>query len=86
MSDVASDYFALLDLDLQLQITRDTVKTQEDAVRLTQYRLDHGVATALDVLQARQVLDTANAQIPELERHIGLKMPSVSFWAIIPTR
>src|SRR5580693_9550385 len=29
VSDVASAYFALLQLDLQLQITRDTVKTQE---------------------------------------------------------
>jgi len=32
VSDVASDYFALLSLDLQLQITRDTIKSQEDAV------------------------------------------------------
>lgn len=78
VGDVASDYFALLDLDLQLQITRDTVKTQEDAVRLMQYRLDHGVATALDVLQARQVLDTANAQIPELERQFGLEEDAIS--------
>src|SRR5215475_9288261 len=31
VSDVASDYFRLLQLDLQLQITRDTVKTQEDS-------------------------------------------------------
>jgi outer membrane protein, multidrug efflux system len=78
VSDVASDYFALLDLDLQLQIARDTVKTQEDAVRLTQSRLQHGVATALDVLQARQVLDTANAQIPELQRQIGLEENAIS--------
>jgi outer membrane protein, multidrug efflux system len=78
VSDVASDYFALLDLDLQLQITRDTVKTQEDAVKLTQFRLENGVATVLDVLQARQVLDTANAQIPELERQIGLEEDAIS--------
>ena len=78
VSDVASDYFALLDMDLQLQITRDTVKTQEDAVKLTQFRLEHGVATALDVLQARQVLDTANAQIPELERQIGVEEDAIS--------
>jgi len=78
VSDVASDYFALLSLDLQLQITRDTIKTQEDAVKLTQYRLDHGVATKLDVLQARQVLDTANAQVPELQRQIGLEEDAIS--------
>ena len=78
VSDVASDYFALLSLDLQLQITRDTIKTQQDAVSLTQFRLDHGVATQLDVLQAKQVLDTANAQIPELQREIGLEEDALS--------
>jgi multidrug efflux system outer membrane protein len=71
VSDVASDYFLLRDLDLQLQITQDTVRTQEDSVKLTQLRLQHGIATTLDMLQARQVLDTANAQIPDLERQIG---------------
>jgi len=71
VSDVASDYFLLRDLDLQLQIAKETVRTQEDSVKLTEARLQHGVATTLDVLQARQVLDTANAQIPDLERQIG---------------
>jgi multidrug efflux system outer membrane protein len=71
VSDVASDYFLLRDLDLQLEIAKETVRTQEDSVRLTELRLKHGVGTSLDVLQARQVLDTANAQIPDLERQIG---------------
>jgi multidrug efflux system outer membrane protein len=78
VSDVATDYFALLALDLQLQISRDTVKTQTDAVALTKLRLQHGVATKLDVLQAQQVLDTANAQIPELERQIGQLEDAIS--------
>jgi multidrug efflux system outer membrane protein len=71
VSDVASDYFALLQLDLQLQITKETVATQQDSVKLTNLRMDHGVATKLDVLQAQQVLDTANAQIPDLERQVA---------------
>ena len=71
VSDVASDYFLLRGLDLQLQITKETVRTQQDSVKLTELRLQHGVATTLDVLQARQVLDAANAQIPDLERQIG---------------
>lgn len=78
VSDVASDYFTLLQLDLQLQITRDTVNTQIDSVKLTQLRLDHGVATKLDVLQAEQVLDTANAQIPDLQRQIGQEEDAIS--------
>lgn len=71
VSDVAADYFALLALDLQLQSVRNTVNTQQEAVGLTKLRLERGVATKLDVLQAQQLLDTANAQIPELERQIG---------------
>ena len=78
VSDMASDYFTLLQLDLELQITRDTVNTQVDSVKLTQLRLDHGVATKLDVLQAQQVLDTANAQIPDLERQIGQEEDAIS--------
>jgi outer membrane protein, multidrug efflux system len=78
VSDVASDYFALLQLDLQLQITRETVKTQEDSVKLTKLRVDHGVATKLDVLQAQQVLDSANAQIPDLERQIAQEENAIS--------
>jgi outer membrane protein, multidrug efflux system len=78
VSDVASDYFALLQLDLQLQISRDTVVTQQDSVKLTNLRLDHGVATKLDVLQAQQVLDTANASIPDLERQVAQEENAIS--------
>ncbi len=78
VSDVASDYFNLLRLDLELQITRDTAKSQQNSVKLTSFRLDHGVAIKLDVLQAQQVLDTANAQIPDLERQIGQEEDAIS--------
>ncbi|HKN24673.1 MAG TPA: efflux transporter outer membrane subunit [Candidatus Acidoferrum sp.] len=78
VSDVASDYFALLQMDLQLQITRETVKTQQDSVRLTTFRVEHGVATKLDVLQAQQVLDSANATIPDLERQIAQEENAIS--------
>jgi multidrug efflux system outer membrane protein len=78
VSDVASDYFTLLQLDLQLQITRNTVEAQEASVKLTNLRLQHGVATKLDVLQAQEVLDTANAQIPDLERQIAQQENAIS--------
>jgi multidrug efflux system outer membrane protein len=78
VSDVASDYFTLLQLDLQLQITHETIATQEDSVKLTNLRLQHGVATKLDVLQAQQTLDTANATIPDLERQIAQEENAIS--------
>ena len=78
VSDVASDYFTLLQLDLQLQITHETVATQTDSVKLTSFRVQHGVATKLDVLQAQQTLDTANAQVPDLERQIAQEENAIS--------
>jgi outer membrane protein, multidrug efflux system len=78
VSDVASDYFVLLQLDLQLQITHETIATQEDSVKLTNLRLQHGVATKLDVLQAQQTLDTANATVPDLERQIAQEENAIS--------
>src|SRR5438270_12281867 len=78
VSDVANDYFTLRQLDLQLQITHETITTQTDSVKLTKLRLEHGVATKLDVLQAQQVLDTANADIPNLEREIGQEEDAIN--------
>ena len=78
VSDLAGDYFNLLQLDLELQITHDTIATQQDSVKLTNLRLMHGVATKLDVLQAQQTLDTANAQVPDLERQIGQEEDAIS--------
>jgi multidrug efflux system outer membrane protein len=78
VSDVASNYFALLELDLQLQITYQTIKIQEDSVKLTKLRVDHGVATKLDVLQAQQTLDTANSTVPDLEMQIAQEENAIS--------
>ncbi len=78
VSDVASDYFELLQLDLELGITKETVDTQIDSVKLTNFRMEHGVATKLDVLQAQQVLDSANATIPDLERQIAQEENAIS--------
>src|SRR5208337_4235906 len=41
-------------------------------------RLEHGVATKLDVLQAQQVLDSANATVPDLERQIAQEENAIS--------
>src|SRR5215469_7535158 len=78
VSDVASDYFSLLSLDLQLEITHDTINAQTESVKLTKFRVDHGVATKLDVLQAKQTLDTANATVPDLERQIAQEENAIS--------
>jgi len=78
VSEIGSDYYQLLALDLQLQIAKETVISQQKSVTLTKSRADYGVATNADWLQARQVMDAAQAEIPELDRQISKMEDAIS--------
>jgi multidrug efflux system outer membrane protein len=70
VSDVASAYFQLRELDLELEISRRTLASRQDSLRLTQLLADHGATSLLDVRQAEQLVFTAGANIPDLEQRI----------------
>ncbi|HEX4274650.1 MAG TPA: efflux transporter outer membrane subunit, partial [Bryobacteraceae bacterium] len=70
VSDVASDYLHLRELDYELQISRATLATRQGSLNLTLERQTGGVATLLDLRQAEQLVDTAEQTIPELQRQI----------------
>jgi len=70
VSDVATDYLHLRELDYELQISRATLATRQDSLNLTQERQTGGVATLLDLRQAEQLVDTAEQTIPELQQQI----------------
>jgi len=70
VSDVASAYFQLRELDLELEISRQTLASRKDSLRLTQILADGGATSMLDVRQAEQLVFTAAASIPDLERQI----------------
>src|SRR6476646_7880780 len=70
VSDVASSYFQLRELDLELEISRQTFATRKDSLRLTKVLADHGATSMLDVRQAEQLVFTAAAAIPDLEQRI----------------
>ena len=73
VSDVAQAYFELLDLDLQLDIAKQTTESFSQTVSLFTQRLEGGVASKLDTSRAEGAQATAAASIPELERQIALK-------------
>ena len=56
VSDVASAYFQLRELDLELEISRQTLASRQDSLRLTQILADHGATSMLDVRQAEQLV------------------------------
>jgi multidrug efflux system outer membrane protein len=68
--DVATAYFQLRSLDLQLEISRRTLKSREDSLQLTQKLANGGDTSMLDVRQAEQLVSTAAENIPDLERQI----------------
>jgi multidrug efflux system outer membrane protein len=71
VADVSETYLALRALDLELDIARRTRDVANDNLRLTEARRASGVASALDVRQAEQLLFTATGQIASIEREIA---------------
>ena len=70
VSEVASDYFSLRELDYQLEISQRTLATRKDSLGLIQTRQLGGVATLLDLRQAEQLVYTASETIPTLQQQI----------------
>ncbi|PYX38929.1 MAG: transporter [Acidobacteria bacterium] len=68
VSNVASAYFQLLELDSEMQISRSTLASRKDSLRLVEIRAKGGATSLLDVRQSEQLVYTAAATIPDLER------------------
>jgi NodT family efflux transporter outer membrane factor (OMF) lipoprotein len=60
-ADLAIDYFQARSLDAQEQLLNSTVKQYEQALELNQSRFEGGIASEVDVEQARTQLQTTRA-------------------------
>ena len=67
LAEVARNYVELRGLQQRLLITRDNIKSQQDALEVTQARFKGGVASELDVTQAAALLASTRSQLPSLE-------------------
>jgi outer membrane protein, multidrug efflux system len=70
VSDVATAYLSLRELDYELEISRNTLNTREQSLELTRSRQSGGVSTLLDLRQAEQLVYTAAETIPGLQQQI----------------
>ena len=61
-AELAGDYFQLRGLDAQKQLLDSTVVSFQKALDLTQTRFHGGLASAVDVAQAKTILDTTRAE------------------------
>jgi len=67
---VASAYFQLRELDLEMEISRHALASRQDSLRLVKIRAAGGVTSMLDVRQSEQLVYDAAGNIPDLERRI----------------
>jgi NodT family efflux transporter outer membrane factor (OMF) lipoprotein len=65
-ADLAVDYFAARALDAEEKLLRDTVAQYEQALQLNQDRYEGGLASDVDVEQARTILETTRAQMVDV--------------------
>jgi len=70
VANVASAYFQLRALDLQLEISKRTLDSRKESLRLARLLANGGSTSMLDVRQAEQLVFTASAEIPALEQQI----------------
>src|SRR5579885_96401 len=70
VSDVATNYFTLRQLDYELEISRRTLETRQQSLDLIKSRQGGGIATLLDLRQGEQLVYTASETIPTLRQQI----------------
>ena len=68
VSQVADGYLTLRELDERIRITRDTVRTREESVRIFRRRFEVGTTTRLDVAQIETLLTQAQTLGAQLEQ------------------
>lgn len=79
VSDVATAYFGLRELDFELDISQRTLRSREESLRLIQLRQQRGVSTMLEVRQAEELVYDAREVIPALEQAIQQTENFLSF-------
>jgi multidrug efflux system outer membrane protein len=79
VSDVATAYFELQELDAELEIARRTTAAFQATYDLFERRLEGGAASALETARAEALLGAVAARIPEIERDIVAKENQLNF-------
>jgi outer membrane protein, multidrug efflux system len=70
VSNVASAYFQLRELDLEMEISQRTLSSRKESLRLVEVREKGGTTSLMDVRQSEQLVYAAAEAIPDLERRI----------------
>jgi len=78
VSDVATAYFQLIELDRELAIARESAETYTDTLELFTRRYTGGTDTKLSTSRAEAALDASAASIAALKREIAQQENAIS--------
>jgi multidrug efflux system outer membrane protein len=78
VGDVATSYFLMRELDVQLAIARQTLDINDQTVTYFQNRLDGGVSNRLEVDRIRALRSETAAAIPQIEQQIAVVENEIS--------
>jgi NodT family efflux transporter outer membrane factor (OMF) lipoprotein len=79
MAQVARDYIQLRGTQNSLKVTQQNLDIAHQSLRLTQLRLDQGVATDLEVSEATALVSSIEANVPPLEQRESVLINALSF-------
>lgn len=78
VSSVASTYIGLRELELELQIAKDTAASREGSFRLFKERFDGGTVSELELSQTQSLYEASLVEIPRLQALIGQQENALS--------
>lgn len=68
IASVANVYLAVLADDELLALTRQTLATREESLKLVKLKFDHGVVSKLDLQQAQSLAESARVTLAQVQR------------------
>lgn len=77
-AQIATTYFNLRVYQAQLQIAKEHAASQLNVVKITEARHETGLASELDVAQAKTVYYSTLASIPQIENNVGTAMATIA--------
>jgi len=78
ISSVANNYFLLRQYDAQLVYSQDTVKTDQEILKLNQIKFHGGESAITDVYQAETLVQQAEAEVISLQQSIAQTENNIS--------
>jgi multidrug efflux system outer membrane protein len=73
LSEVATDYLQLLELDQEMEIDRSTTNSFGESLKIFTQRMEGGTATELETSRAEAALADATAAMPSTQEQISTK-------------